>query len=176
MRLLIATDAWRPQINGVVRTVERMCEQLPDLAGSGFVVPRLQDRAVRGVSYSSRKWAGRVPGPGHTLVRVFLRPGGDTSDPVGTARAELADLLGVSATPDRVWVNEIAGGLHSYTVGHLDRIAAVERALEARPGVALAGAGFHGVGLNEVVQSGWSAADRVLASLGSLTQVEGAGR
>ncbi|HET7714123.1 MAG TPA: glycosyltransferase family 1 protein [Bauldia sp.] len=31
MRLLIATDAWRPQVNGVVRTLERTSEQLPNL-------------------------------------------------------------------------------------------------------------------------------------------------
>ena len=31
MRLLIATDAWRPQVNGVVRTLERMCDELPSL-------------------------------------------------------------------------------------------------------------------------------------------------
>jgi glycosyltransferase involved in cell wall biosynthesis len=30
MRLLIATDAWRPQINGVVRSLERMAEAGPD--------------------------------------------------------------------------------------------------------------------------------------------------
>lgn len=31
MRLLIATDAWHPQINGVVTTLTRMCEELPRL-------------------------------------------------------------------------------------------------------------------------------------------------
>lgn len=30
MRVLIATDAWRPQINGVVRSLERMFEAAPD--------------------------------------------------------------------------------------------------------------------------------------------------
>lgn len=29
MRLLITTDAWRPQVNGVVTTLERLCEELP---------------------------------------------------------------------------------------------------------------------------------------------------
>ena len=29
VRLLIATDAWQPQVNGVVRSIERMCEELP---------------------------------------------------------------------------------------------------------------------------------------------------
>ena len=28
MRILIATDAWRPQVNGVVRTYERLAEEL----------------------------------------------------------------------------------------------------------------------------------------------------
>jgi glycosyltransferase involved in cell wall biosynthesis len=31
MRILIATDAWRPQVNGVVRTYERLAEELPRL-------------------------------------------------------------------------------------------------------------------------------------------------
>ncbi len=30
MRVMIATDAWRPQINGVVRSLERMAEAAPD--------------------------------------------------------------------------------------------------------------------------------------------------
>ena len=30
MRVLIATDAWRPQINGVVRSLERMFEAGPE--------------------------------------------------------------------------------------------------------------------------------------------------
>ena len=30
-RLLVATDAWHPQINGVVRTFERMVEELAKL-------------------------------------------------------------------------------------------------------------------------------------------------
>jgi glycosyltransferase involved in cell wall biosynthesis len=29
VRLLIATDAWQPQVNGVVRSIERLCEELP---------------------------------------------------------------------------------------------------------------------------------------------------
>lgn len=31
MRILVATDAWRPQVNGVVRTYERLSEQLPHI-------------------------------------------------------------------------------------------------------------------------------------------------
>ena len=31
MRVLVATDAWRPQVNGVVRTYERLLEEIEDL-------------------------------------------------------------------------------------------------------------------------------------------------
>ncbi len=34
MRILVATDAWRPQVNGVVRTYEQLAEQLPRLGAS----------------------------------------------------------------------------------------------------------------------------------------------
>jgi protoporphyrinogen oxidase len=47
----------------------------------------------------------------------------------------------------------------------LGRIEAAERALESVPGIALAGAGFHGVGLNEVIASGWAAAESVSTRL-----------
>ncbi|HMN85065.1 MAG TPA: glycosyltransferase family 1 protein [Bauldia sp.] len=29
MKLLVATDAWQPQVNGVVRSIERLCDELP---------------------------------------------------------------------------------------------------------------------------------------------------
>ncbi len=40
MRILVATDAWRPQVNGVVRTYERLAEELPKLGAEiSFLVP-----------------------------------------------------------------------------------------------------------------------------------------
>ena len=38
MRLLIATDAWRPQINGVVRSMERMVAMAPQFGASAQVL------------------------------------------------------------------------------------------------------------------------------------------
>jgi glycosyltransferase involved in cell wall biosynthesis len=40
MRILIATDAWYPQVNGVVRTYERLAQELPKLGAEvSFLVP-----------------------------------------------------------------------------------------------------------------------------------------
>ena len=33
MRILIATDAWRPQVNGVVSTLERMTQAAARIGG-----------------------------------------------------------------------------------------------------------------------------------------------
>ncbi len=40
MRVLVATDAWYPQVNGVVRSYERLAEELPKLGAEiSFLVP-----------------------------------------------------------------------------------------------------------------------------------------
>lgn len=140
-------------------------DQLPPLRGSGFVVPSGRGRRIRGVSYLSRKWAGRVPDHGFDLLRVFFPAGTVEDDFVRTARDELSATLGLDAEPVRSWVRTHRQGLHRYTLGHLDRIASAERALRTSPGLALAGAGFYGVGLNECISSGWAAADSVLEDL-----------
>ena len=54
-----------------------------------------------------------------------------------------------------------------YTVGHLERVAAAERALADRPEIVLAGAAFHGVGVPDCVARGRAAARSVLAMVGA---------
>lgn len=153
-------------------TLAYEAEDLPPLAGSGFVVPSVQERRITGVSYLSQKWEGRVPDRRFVLLRVFVggrhgrrlaRSGEDTLRAV--VRDELENMVGITATPLRTWVRVWEEGLHQYTLGHLDRVAAAERALSARPGLALAGAAFHGIGLNECIESGNRAAEAVLDSM-----------
>jgi oxygen-dependent protoporphyrinogen oxidase len=142
---------------------------LPPLSGTGFVVPAAAGRRIIGVSYLSRKWEGRVPDPSFTLLRVFVggprdqdlvRAGEDRVRAV--AIEELETLVGIDARPVRSWAHIWEDGLHKYTVGHLDRVARAESMLAARPGLALAGAALHGIGLNECISSGRRAADSVL--------------
>lgn len=143
-------------------------DKLPPLSGSGFVVPSGRGLKIRGVSYLSRKWTGRVPNEAFTLLRVFSPAGRVEPDPIEMIRAELAATIGVEAQPVRSWVRTHRQGLHRYTLGHLDRIARAEDALAATPGIALAGAGFYGVGLNECIASGHGAAELVIEDLGSV--------
>lgn len=148
-------------------------EDLPSLAGHGFLVPEAQKRQILGVSYMTRKW-GRSGEPGTALLRVFL--GGSrghdltragSEDQIAAVRSELRELAGITAAPVRTITRTWDDGLHQYTMGHLDRVGRAESALDAHPGVVLAGAAFHGIGLNECVDSGRRAARKVLAGLTS---------
>jgi oxygen-dependent protoporphyrinogen oxidase len=151
---------------------------LPQLSGTGFVVPAAAGRRIIGVSYLSRKWEGRVPDRSFTLIRVFVggprdqelvRAGEDRVRAV--AIEELETLVGIDAPPVRSWVHVWEDGLHKYTVGHIGRVARVESMLAARPGLALAGAALHGIGLNECISSGRRAGDSVLTSVLSVPSV-----
>ncbi len=152
------------QVSNHAVTFAYRSDHLPPLKGSGFVIPSASRRRIRGVSYLSRKWEGRVPDDGFSLIRVFFPSGSDRKSLVEDAREELLTMVGVSAKPVRSWVRSHPQGLHRYTLGHTERVARAERALGRSPGIALAGAGFYGVGLNECVQSGWRAAQLILGT------------
>jgi oxygen-dependent protoporphyrinogen oxidase len=157
------------QVSTAVVTLAYMTDKLPKLDGSGFVVPSAQGRGIRGVSYSSRKWEGRVPGDEYTLLRVFFGsgPGSGLGDDelVQLAKDELEAMVGITAPSMRSWVRIHEQGLHRYTLGHTERLARAEMGLANRPGLALAGAGFYGVGLNECIESGWRAAESLMGQL-----------
>ncbi len=154
------------QVASAIVTLAYMTKDLPPLEGSGFVVPSAQLRQIRGVSYSSRKWEGRVPSEEYSLLRVFVgsgdRSGPDADDLIRVATDELEAMLGITARPLRSWLRIHEHGLHRYNLGHNERVARAESALAARPGLVLAGAGYHGVGLNECIESGWRAADSLM--------------
>lgn len=58
VRILVVTDAWHPQVNGVVRTLERVAAELPALgARAEFLTP---------ADFRS------VPMPGYAEIRLAL--------------------------------------------------------------------------------------------------------
>jgi protoporphyrinogen/coproporphyrinogen III oxidase len=138
------------------------------LDGFGFVVPRVERRALLACTFSNVKYPGRAP-EGMALLRCFL--GGaldaamlDRSDDelTATACAELRQALGVAAEPVLVRVRRWPHAMPQYRVGHLDRVEAIERAVARLPGLALAGSGYRGVGISDCVRSGEVAASRAL--------------
>ncbi|HEX8347562.1 MAG TPA: protoporphyrinogen oxidase [Actinoplanes sp.] len=144
---------------------------LPEL--SGFLVPAEEGTLVKAATFVTTKWAHlRRPGE-PVIVRASVGRAGeeerlqrDDATLSHIAHAEVAALLGTPLpVPLATWVQRWGGGLPQYAPGHLDRIAAARAALADRPGIALAGAAFDGVGIPACVSSGETAAEHVLKSL-----------
>jgi protoporphyrinogen/coproporphyrinogen III oxidase len=138
--------------------------------GSGFLVPPVDARTVKAVTFASSKWGWYADqAPGLVLVRASVGRVGeeavlqrDDADLVDLVLADLTDALGVTDPPLDARVTRWGGGLPQYTVGHLARVERVRAAVAALPGLAVAGAAYDGVGVPACVASGQRAAAAVL--------------
>jgi oxygen-dependent protoporphyrinogen oxidase len=140
-----------------------------DLVGHGYLVPRSEGGPIAACTWSSEKWEGRAPA-GTVLLRMFIRDEGpSTSLPdaslVAAAREDAERTLSVGGDPVLVRTTRHEHAMPRYTVGHLDRVAAVEAAMAAWPAVTLAGGSYRGVGLPDCIAQGQAAAGRVLERL-----------
>jgi oxygen-dependent protoporphyrinogen oxidase len=145
--------------------------QLPD--GSGYLVPAVDGRPVKAVTFSSVKWPhlrGRAAGLVFTRCSVgrigeeaILQR--DDADLAALAAADLAAAAGVTGAPADAVVTRWGGALPQYTVGHLDRVARIQASLAAQPGLAACGAAYAGVGIPACIGTARSAVDQVLRGL-----------
>ena len=144
---------------------------MPEL--SGFLVPSAEGTLIKAATFFTRKWAHLAGDGGPVIVRASIGRAGeeerlqrDDRTLAEQAHAELGALIGAPLpAPAESWVQRWGGGLPQYRPGHLDRVAAARAALADRPGLALAGAAYDGVGIAACVASGERAADDVLKIL-----------
>jgi oxygen-dependent protoporphyrinogen oxidase len=126
------------------------------LAGSGFLVPRVDRHVVTACTWSSSKWAEvdrRVTDP--VLLRASAgRIGDDRAMAldddalVERVHRELVEAMGLQVRPVGSLVTRWPRALPQYDVGHRARVGRIEAALAAAaPHVRLAGAAYHGVGI-----------------------------
>jgi protoporphyrinogen/coproporphyrinogen III oxidase len=130
------------------------------LTGSGFVVPRVEHTGILAASWLSSKWPNRAP-EDRVLMRTFMGGARDPqalersdADLVRTSLAALRPLLGIERDPLFTRVYRWDRGNAQHVVGHLDRMAAIDRALARHPGLFLTGSGFRGVGIPDCVADG----------------------
>jgi oxygen-dependent protoporphyrinogen oxidase len=138
--------------------------------GSGYLVPAVEDRVTKAVTFSSRKW-GR---PGAAIVRASVGRIDDVrdlqrddADLVAVVLHELALTVGPLPPLLDSRVTRWGGGLPQYAVGHLDLVGRLRASLPA--GLAVAGAAYDGVGVPAVARSGLEAARAVLAGVRGAT-------
>jgi protoporphyrinogen/coproporphyrinogen III oxidase len=137
----------------------------PQAALRGLMIPRGQKRAVDAVLFTSAKMPSRVA-PGVALLRVFFganRPDLMQLDDAALLEVvsdELRVLLGLEAEPLASETFRWENSFPLLEVGHLEHVAAAERALPN--GVLLAGASYRGLGVPDCVRQGRGAARQAL--------------
>jgi oxygen-dependent protoporphyrinogen oxidase len=142
------------------------------LAGSGYLVPAVDGRAVKAVTFSTVKWP-HLSGPeGLHVVRCSVGRIGeeailqrDDAELAALAAGEFAAATGVSGPPAEARVTRWGGGLPQYSVGHLDRVARIRGSVAAQPGLAVCGAAYDGLGIPACIATARTAADQVLKHL-----------
>jgi len=147
-------------------------EQLRTLPpGFGYLVPATEKRRMLACTFVHAKFAGRMP-PGKGMLRCFLGGAGndqllDETDAAITeiAQRELADVLGLRATPNFVRIHRWRKSMAQYGVGHLERMERVRAGAAALPGFALAGNAYQGIGVPDCIRTGQEAAETILRSL-----------
>ncbi|MFC4531869.1 protoporphyrinogen oxidase [Sphaerisporangium dianthi] len=142
-------------------------------SGSGYLVPPVEGRAVKAVTFSTVKWPHLAEAdPGVLVLRCSIGRLGeeavlqrDDGELVALAMAEMAEVMGVRGLPLDSRVTRWGGALPQYEVGHLDRVARVRAAVAVQPGLAVCGAAYDGVGIPACVASARTAAAAILAHL-----------
>lgn len=149
-------------------------EQIQErFAGMGFVVPAIEGGILVAGSFSSRKYPHRAP-EGITLLRLFVggarAPEVVEMEPNALTRRvleEIRPMLRIEGEPIDSEIARWPRGMPQYYLGHLDRLAELEKTLRRYPHLALCGNSFRGVGIPACVESGYRAAESILSQRGN---------
>ncbi len=136
---------------------------------SGYLVPKPVQEWVTAASFATSKWphwrATAPDGSSNYLLRISL--GRDGRDLTGEHDDALLDAVlnevghhvGLTLRPTAHRIARWPMAFPQYRPGHADRVARIERALARdAPGVFVAGASYHGIGIPACVQQGGAAA------------------
>ncbi len=129
------------------------------ITGHGFLVPKVERKRMAACTYVKHKFDHRVP-PAKAVLRCFL--GGAALDVpeaelIRDVRAELQDLLGITAAPLFTRISRWNGAMAQYGLGHKDRVAAIRQRVAAHPGLHLAGNAYEGIGIPDCIRGARSA-------------------
>jgi len=136
--------------------------------GFGFLAPRNQKMRSLGSLWPSDIFEDRAPA-GLRLTTTMIGGAHDEGavdlDDAALARIAHEDLrraMGFVVAPRFERVVRNARAIPQYTLGHLDRVAEIEKALAKRPGLEIAGNGLHGLSVNDCIEGAGPLAERVL--------------
>jgi len=130
--------------------------------GFGFLVPRRERRRVVACTFMGTKFPFRAP-ENRILVRCFVSGAEENGALLPSVLEELRDLAGVTGDPLFSRIYPWPRSMAQYTVGHRERISALEGRLQENAGLYLAGNAYYGVGIPDCIRMGRQLAERVVA-------------
>jgi oxygen-dependent protoporphyrinogen oxidase len=140
---------------GTISFGYRASEFRHPLDGFGVVIPRTEQRSINALTWTSTKFDHRAPKK-HVLLRAFF--GGsrtphmmDVTDNelIATVQREIAQIMGVRATPLFHRIYRYFDANPQYDVGHLARVSAIEASLP--PDIFVTGSPYRGIGIPDCV-------------------------
>ncbi|MFO7634414.1 MAG: protoporphyrinogen oxidase [Caldilinea sp.] len=134
----------------------------------GLMIPRREKRRIDAITWTSAKIPGRAP-TGYALLRIFL--GGGMPETVTMSedellpvvQEELADLLQIRAEPLDYRLARWPDSYPQADVGHLARVAEIERLLPAP--VYVTGSAYRGVAVPDCIQQGRETGEKAVAAV-----------
>ena len=137
------------------------------LDGFGFLVPKKERRSMLGTLFSSSMFPGRAP-EGAVLLTSFIGgrrnpdlPARPDAELAPMIHAELAALVGATGTPLWTEITRWPRAIPQYDLGHLGRVAHVDAAEAALPGLFFCASYRGGVSVGDCIKSAHAVADGV---------------
>lgn len=148
-----------------------------DLTGSGYLVPKPDQRWVTAASFGSNKWAHWNNSDNDMILRVSLGRDGvevmhlGDDEIVNLTLADLKMHLGEDFLPSAVRITRWKDAFPQYRPHHFATLSNVERLLAQHgPGISLAGASYRGIGVPACIQQAQSAAESTVKYLQHLPE------
>ncbi|WP_456269672.1 protoporphyrinogen oxidase [Kushneria sp. AK178] len=139
------------------------------LDGFGVLIPSIEKRRTLGALFSSTIFDGRTPA-GHCLINAFIggrrqpeAAEGSDAEQVQQVLYDLRDLLGIRGDPVWQQVSRWPQAIPQYELGHLERIARLDRALEHHDGLSLVGNWRDGIAVGDCLENGRRLGERLAA-------------
>ena len=136
--------------------------------GYGVLIPASEPSRVLAATWSSTKFRHRAPSDA-VLMRAFIGGYRDEAaaalpDPelLKLVTTEFGRLFGVTRPPMLHRIFRWPRANPQYDVGHLDRVALMEKSAGEIPGLHLAGSSYRGVGMPDCIHSAHQAVKRLL--------------
>lgn len=141
--------------------------------GRGFVIPRVEGRSLTAITWTSNKFAGRVP-DSVALLRGFVGRAGQEENAylpdeqmIELVRRELAAITGITADPILTRIYRWPKSMPQYNLGHQHRLTEIDRELSAVPKLALTGSAYRGVGIPDCIRNAQTQAAGLLSRTGA---------